>query len=415
MLKSKKSEQLDELYKPQLIEIILSPKEENKLTELEKKSIKITIKISEENQYKKNIFTPLKFTCKLECPELESSVNRSLEDFEWLKTQLNEKYPMVYIPPTPDKKSIKDASMFANYISKFLNSLLRRKILRTSTIVQDFLTSDEKTFLTFKKSLSEKNFKLSANMDNYKSTKENLKFEFQKGQISLPDKYVKRMEPTKGLYNELESIISQVTNDFNNLNKHIKELGDTCGKLTKCSKDTDQSEITKKVFDKLKTIFTKYSTFYLKKSEFYEKDFKVFFHYIKLKLNEQNVLFSQYSKKKNEYENLGIDYFNKREKLFNDKKYNKWELTKEDEAKLDTFKDNKEEAMKYICKEIGQKVNMLKLQVGSFCNIIMKQFNLINKYVGEQMKEYYEKIIEKNKELTEEELEISRLINIKIE
>ena len=253
MLKSKKSEQLDELYKPQLIEIILSPKEENKLTELEKKSIKITVKISEENQYKKNIFTPLKFTCKLECPELESSVNRSLEDFEWLKTQLNEKYPMVYIPPTPDKKSIKDANMFANYISKFLNSLLRRKILRTSTIVQDFLTSDEKKFLTFKKSLSEKNFKLSANMDNYKSTKESLKLDLQKGQISLPDKYVKRMEPTKSLYNELESIISLVANDFNNLNKHMKELVDICGKLNKCSKDTDQSEITKKAFDKLKT------------------------------------------------------------------------------------------------------------------------------------------------------------------
>ena len=40
MLKSKKSEQLDELYKPQLIEIILSPKEENKLTELEKNILK---------------------------------------------------------------------------------------------------------------------------------------------------------------------------------------------------------------------------------------------------------------------------------------------------------------------------------------------------------------------------------------
>ena len=39
---------------------------------------------------------------------------------------------------------------------------------------------------------------------------------------------------------------------------------------------------------------------------------------------------------------------NKREKLFNEKKYNKWELTKEDEPKLETFKDNKEEAMKYI-------------------------------------------------------------------
>jgi hypothetical protein len=47
-------------------------------------------------------------------------------------------------------------------------------------------------------------------------------------------------------------------------------------------------------------------------------------------------------------------------------------LIKEDEAKLDTFKDNKEEAMKYICKEMGINIENLKLQVGCYCNIIMK-------------------------------------------
>ena len=36
MLKSKKEQQLEDLYKPQTIEITLAPKEENKLTELEK-------------------------------------------------------------------------------------------------------------------------------------------------------------------------------------------------------------------------------------------------------------------------------------------------------------------------------------------------------------------------------------------
>ena len=32
-----------------------------------------------------------------------------------------------------------------------------------------------------------------------------------------------------------------------------------------------------------------------------------------------NVLFSQFNKKKNEYEIFGVDYLNKREKLFNEK------------------------------------------------------------------------------------------------
>ena len=134
-----------------------------------------------------------------------------------------------------------------------------------------------------------------------------------------------------------------------------------------------------------------------------------------MELNEMNTIYNQFMKKKNEFENLGLDYLNKREKLFNDKKYNKWELTKEDEAKLDTFKDNKEEAMKYICKEMGNNVNNLKLQVGCFCNIVMKQFNHVTKYIGEQMKEYFESIKEKNKEIIDQGFTISQLLNIQIE
>lgn len=421
MLKSKKEEQLDELYKPQQIEIKFSPKEENKLTDLEKNSKKITLKFSEENILKKggifpsNLFSAPKFTCKIECPELESSVTRSLEDIEWLKNQLNEKYPMMYIPPVPDKKCYKDAQTILRYVEKFFNAIIRRKVLRTSTIVQEFLTSDEKIFTNYKKILAENVFKLSKNMDNYKSTKESLKLEFQKDQISLPEKHIKKMETTRALYNNLDTVVTQISEDFNNLNKHMKELSDVCAKLNKSAKDTDQSESTKKVFDNLKGIFNNLSSSYLKHAEFFEKDFKEMFHFVNLELNEMNVIYNQYNKKKHEFESLGLEYLTKREKLFNDKKYNKWELTKEDEAKLDTFKDNKEEAFKYICKEMSEKVDNLKLQVECFSNITMKQFSHINKYIGEQLKAYFESLKEKNKELIEEGFSIGKLINIQLE
>ena len=250
---------------------------------------------------------------------------------------------------------------FHAILKKFLNVIIRRKVLRVSEIIQEFLSSDEKNFEAYKKKLNENAFKLAANMENFKSSKESLKFDFKKEQISLPEKYIKKLEPTKSLYNNLDTIVSSISVDFANLNKHMKELSDVCGKLNKSAKDTDQSDSTKKVFEKLKTIFNNCSSSYLKQSEFFEKDFKEFFHYINLELNEMNLIYSQFIKKKNEYESLGLDYLNKREKLFNEKKYSKWELTKEDEAKLDTFKDNKEEAMKYICKEMGENVEKLKL------------------------------------------------------
>ena len=143
MLKSKKEEQLEELYKPQQIEIKLSPKEENKLTELEKNSKKLTFKISEENFVKKNIFSTPKFSCKIECPELNSAVIRSLEDFDWLKSQFNEKYPMIYIPPIINKKSMKDPESISRFIQKFFMAVLRRKILKKSQLLLDFLTIEK--------------------------------------------------------------------------------------------------------------------------------------------------------------------------------------------------------------------------------------------------------------------------------
>ncbi len=411
MLKSKKEEQISQLYKPQIIEVKPSPQEENKLTELEKESKKISIKLSEESITKKNVFAFSKFSCKIECPELSSSVVRSLEDFDWLKSQLNEKYPMVYIPPIPNKKSMRDPQCVSRYIQKFFDAILRRKILRTSTLIQDFLTSEN--YEAYKKDMKE--FKLSPKLENYKSNKEALKFDFKEEQIYLPQKYLKKLEPTKALYNNLDATLLQISNDFQFLNKHMKEASEIFGKLHKSAKDTDQNEHTKKVFEKLKTIFNDCAAAYLRQSQFFEKDMKEFFNYIDMQYGEMNVIFNQFTKKKNEFESMGIDYLSKREKLFNEKKYNKWELTKEDEAKLDTFKDNKEEAMKYICKQMGENVDNLKIQVGCFCNIVMKQFNHINKYVGEQMKQYFESIKEKNKEIVEQGFIISKLINVQVE
>ncbi len=411
MFKTKSEGQLSELYKPQSIEVKFSPQEENKLTQLEKESKKISIKISEETITKKNIFSYSKFTCKIECPELSSTVVRSLEDVEWLKIQLNEKYQMQYIPPISNKMSLKDPKTVSRYIQKFFDAILRRKILRTSILIQDFLTKDN--FEAYKKEMKE--FKLSPKMENYKSNKENLKFDFKEEQIYLPQKYLKKLEPTKLLYNNLDAVLTQIGNCFQFLSKHFKDASEIFGKLHKCSKDTDQTENTKKVFDKLKTIFNDCSNSYSNQGQFFEKDLKEFFGYINMEYNEMLTLYNQFTKKKNEFESLGVDYLTKREKLFNEKKYNKWELTKEDEPKLDTFKDNKEEAMKYICKEMGENVANLKIQVGCFCNIIMKQFNHINKYVGEQMKQYFESMKEKNKEIIEKGFIISHLMTMQIQ
>lgn len=414
-MKSKKEDQLNELYKPQTFEVKTAPQQECELTSLEKQNKKISVKFSDEKIEKQGLLSRSKFSCTITCEELSSNVTRTLEDFEWLKDQLHEKYPLIFIPPLPPKEKSDDPKIKSRYLEKFFNVIIRKKILRTSPIIQEFLMLDDKNFNIYKKCLNDNKFNLLLTMENFKSNKPQLKYDFKKEQIYLPEKYIKKLEPTKNMYNSLVQAINQVANDFANLEKHMKEIGDLFGNLNKSAKDTDQSDLTKKVFEKLKTIFSSWSVSYQKQKEFFDQDFKEIFKYINLELNELNVIHNQYMKYRNNYETLGIELINKKEKLFNEKKYNKWELSKEDESKLDDFKDNHDEAMKYICKEFSEVVTAQKIEVACSCNIVMKEFRHVNKYIGEQLKKYFESLKERNQTIVGDAFNVVKLFNVQIE
>ena len=122
-MKSKKEDQLNELYKPQTFEVKTTPQQECELTSLEKQNKKISVKFSDEKIEKQGLLSRSKFTCTITCEELSSNVTRTLEDFEWLKDQLHEKYPLIFIPPLPPKEKSDDPKIKSRYLEKFFNDL----------------------------------------------------------------------------------------------------------------------------------------------------------------------------------------------------------------------------------------------------------------------------------------------------
>ena len=87
---------------------------------------------------------------------------------------------------------------------------------------------------------------------------------------------------------------------------------------------------------------------------------------------------------------MGIQLFEKKVKLFEEKQYDKWELSKEDEKKIDEFKNNFNEASKYMCKDFSEIVAGQKIRVACSCNIILKEFKKVDKYLGEQLITIYD-------------------------
>ena len=397
MALTKRDEQLNELYSNQNFKIKYLPMQECILSQFEKDKKKLNIKITN-GKFEKigGIFSQNKFVCEVSCKELESNVNRTFDDFEWLKYQLSEKYPLIYIPPLctiniKDKSKNDISTLFIKNIIRFLKAIMRRKLLRISPMIYQFLTLDKDKFIKYKEALNKRKFTLHLKMENFKSLKETEEFNFNKQQIYLPEKYIQKINFTScnNLTTSLNETLTQVSNDFKNLSQHIKDLSNIFSNLYSLYTQAEFNDDMKNIIAKYRNIFSHWSNQYEKYFEFFSNDFKDYFTYVNAEINELNNIYIQFVNYKEDYEKSGIQLFEKKEKLFNEKKYDKWELSKEDKEKLNEFKNNFSEAMHYICKDYSTLIEGQKIRVVCSCNIIMREFKKVNKYLGEQFLELY--------------------------
>ena len=149
---------------------------------------------------------------------------------------------------------------------------------------------------------------------------------------------------------------------------------------------------------KFRNVLSHWADSFEKQSSFFGIDCKEFFIYINSEINELNNIYTQYNKFKDDYEKLGIQLYEKKEKLFAGKQYDKWELSKEGLEKLNEFKNNFSEASQYMCKDFSTLVDGQKIRVACSCNIILREFKKADKYFGEQLENIFEsfKILSKN-------------------
>lgn len=419
MTKSKKEELINELYATETLNLTTSIQQETKLTELEKEKKRINPVVTDAKTDKipglfKNKYT---YTFTVNCPELNTSVKRTLEDFEFFKSQLAEKYPFIYIPPLPPRREetkVYDQDLLMRYLNRFFKSLVRKKILRTSPITLEFLELDNLEFAKYKEMLLANKFVVKYNMENFKTMKGSLHFEFNQTQIPFPENFCKRLETTQVIYQNLSKALRDVIIDFNNLYKHMKNVSDFFSALSNNSKDNELSPIVVDGCEKLKNIFNSWSSAYQKQMIFFNQNFREFFNYMNMQIKEVANVQKQYIKIKNDYEQYGLDLLTKKEKLFAEKKVSKWELNSEDMQNYELFKDNREEAFKYMLPGLTNLVNAQKVQVACSCNILSKEYQKLIKYQGEQMKSYLTGLKDENQTVVGDAYILCSLFNINI-
>ena len=180
-VQSKKDYSFD-IYSPFEYIINTRKQQESEMIKFENEKKKINVIISEGKIENVGFFSSKIYSFIISSNELNTKVKRTYNDFEWFKNQLNQRYPFILVPPIM-KESIfekininplntlnnlnvfkkKDNNNESNksendllelkkrYLTRFINAVLRKKILRTSPLTFEFLKLEQKDFENYKK------------------------------------------------------------------------------------------------------------------------------------------------------------------------------------------------------------------------------------------------------------------------
>ena len=410
--KSKKIEDL--LYLPEKFEFETDYQQENKLIELDRNNNLIDITVSEPLKEGKNgFFSKAYMTYRIKCPQLNSDVRRTYTDLEWFRNQLVIRYPLRYIPPIIKEIDLKQMENNLNienedlyeqrkvrYLNQFFNSLIKKKILRTSPILLEFLVLENEIFKKYQNQLNSKKYELYIKLDNLITMKGKIKCELKPDSINEADKMQNTFNSLSDLYNKIGSCASIISKDFQNLNIHINELSVLFNKLdeilsqNKCNNTNDM----KQLFSDFGKIFNNWSNSFGKQNEYYNKEFKETFNYLGFEINEMNSIYKNYKEFKTEYETFTTLIIKKKEDLFNSKKTQNWGVEPGTEGDIPTYKNNKEVAFEKMLYKENILLKEEKKRVSATIHLMNKQFNKLMNNQNERMKKYYE-FIKKNSKM----------------
>ena len=414
------------LYSPMIYNIKTVPQQDNQLLKLENEKIKMKIIVSEPKKEKsRGLFSKTNiYSYKVECPDIKTEVRRTYADFEWLKNQLGLYYSLRVVPPLikepmyyqleiVNKKDSEEnvEKTKVKYLNYFMNALIKKKIFRTSAILYEFLELNEDELKKYKDILGKYKYDLNVTLDNLKTVKNNMKFELKPSEIVTATNFGKKLNKMSDIYNKIEKNIINVANDFQNLEFHMKEIGNQFEKLSMELKNNENAKKMETVFEKLNKIFTSWSVSCEKQYSFFKDDFKSFFNYMNLEIQEMNFISQQFLQYKKDYEDFSAKLNKKKEELFVQKDQSKWSVEPGTEDQIPKYVNNKKLAFeKMLYKETNLQGEEKKL-IACTVYFLIKQFNKLMRCQSDNVHNYFSKMKQDNQIIVADAFNLMKLFS----
>ena len=260
-----------------------------------KEKLKITIINAEIKKEGLFSFSYYEFTIKNELKNIE--IKRKMNDFLWLKNQLKNFYPNIFIPPLPKFKIKKDEKYINRkiyYLQCFINYLINNDILLSSKLFSDFITLPTSEFMNSKQNFDKtKPPKVLEELVTLDGTFDvSIIPAIDKKAYTINDEIAKKNE----LFNKLNLCLKETINQITNIKQKYIQLSNIFEEM---SKFWMKSEIVKndkmnQNFLLLKDTFRNYADIYEKKINYIEIEIKRFFKYMRNEIKEFEYLYKNY-------------------------------------------------------------------------------------------------------------------------
>jgi hypothetical protein len=212
---------------------------------------------------------------------------------------------------------------------RFVNAILENPLLRSSEIVEEFITKEQNEFSILK--LKYKNIKKLVEMKNFISLNGELDATFYQNNFKSSLKYQKLIEKKRKLLMDLNNSIKDVVNQLENINIKMNNLSELFQDLSLLYKNNDENI---DFFSTFGDYFKSLSNIYNFEKSFLQIDIKEFFKYMRLELDEVDKLFSDYKYAKIDFEGCENNIITlKKNKLENNEEYYQFELKQKQSEK----------------------------------------------------------------------------------
>ena len=212
---------------------------------------------------------------------------------------------------------------------RFVNAILENPLLRSSEIVEEFITKEQNEFSILK--LKYKNIKKLVEMKNFISLNGELDATFYQNNFKLSLKYQKIIEKKRKLLVDLNNSIKDIVNQLEKINIKMNNLSELFQDLSLLYKNNEENIDFFSTFgDYCKSL----SNIYNVEKSFLKMDVKEFFKYLRLELDEVDKLFSDYKYAKINFEGCENNIITlKKNKLENNEEYYQFELKQKQSEK----------------------------------------------------------------------------------